>query len=196
MKIIKIKLNNITNKGIKIIADNFKQGNVIAYPTDTIYGLGCMADNAITIDRIHKIKNQPPNKPLLVLVSDYKMLLHYCFVNAKQKKYLKLIWPGPVTVILKLKKKMPAGLSGGLNTLAVRLPKNDFLIKIIKMVGTPIVSTSLNIVGKKPLNSVTGLNKYFKKDKPDLVVDAGKIMGQPSKLVDITNIENIKILRK
>lgn len=193
-------------KRIDLIVKYLKQGKAIAYPTDTVYGLGCRADNSRAVYKIHKIKKQKvkitkkeeDKKSFLVLVDSYEMLKKYCKVSRVQLKYLTRIWPGPVTVVLILKKgKLPGNLTGGTDTLAVRLPKSRYLIKIIKKVGVPIVSTSLNISGKTTLNNVKDISKYLKKVKPDLVIDGGKIKRiKPSKLVDIRDIKNIKILRK
>jgi L-threonylcarbamoyladenylate synthase len=129
-------------------------------------------------------------------MSDFKMLQKYCFFNQEQEKYLRDVWPGPVTVILKRKPILPAELTGGQNSLAVRLPDNDFLIKIISGAGFPIVSTSLNKKGEKPLTNVENLEKYFKY-LPDLVIDAGECKRtKPSKLIDLRDMKNIKVLRK
>ncbi|MBU2233319.1 threonylcarbamoyl-AMP synthase, partial [Patescibacteria group bacterium] len=202
MQIIKINLNKITQEQIDLIVDYLKQGLVIAYPTDTVYGLGCDARNVEAIKRINKIKNQKIKKlkkqenkrPLLVLISDYKMLRQYCFINQEQEKYLASIWPGSVTVILKRRPNLPPELTGGLNSLAVRLPKSEFLIKIISKVGFPLVSTSLNKKADKPLSDVQNLEKYFKY-LPDLTIDAGECKKtKPSSLVDIRDVENIKVL--
>lgn len=193
-----------------MIADYLKRGQVLAYPTDTIYGLGCDALNAEAIKRINKIKGEKRAKPLLILISDFEMLKKYCFVNLEQMEYLKDIWErphpsfslarrgvlGPVTVILKRRPNLPVELTGGLNSIGVRLPDNDFLIKIINGVGLPIVSTSLNKKGEKPLTNVKNLDKHFKYF-PDLVIDAGECKRtKPSRLVDIRDIKNIKVLRK
>lgn len=204
MRVIKVDLNNTTQEQIDLIADHLKRGMVIAYPTDTIYGLGCDALDEEAIKKIKKIKNrnnkkakkQEIKKPLLILISGYKMLRKYCFINQQQEEYLKSIWPGPVTVILKCRPNLSTELTGGLNSLAVRLPDNDFLIRIISEVNFPIVSTSLNKKGEKPLPNVKNLEKYFKY-LPDLVIDAGKCKKtKPSRLVDLRDIKNIKVLRK
>ena len=196
MKTIKINLKKITKDEVDLIVDYLKRGKIIAYPTDTVYGLGCDARNAEAIKRINKIKGERGLKPLLVLMSDFSMLKRYCFVNLEQMEYLKIIWPGPVTVILKRRPILPDELTGGLNSLAVRLPKNDFLFRIISQAGFPIVSTSLNKKGEKPLLEVKNLEKYFKY-LPDLVIDAGECKKtKPSRLVDIREVKNIKILRK
>lgn len=196
MQTIKINFNKINQEKIGLIVDYLKRGLVIAYPTDTVYGLGCDAKNAEAIKRINKIKGEKRSKPLLILISDFQMLKKYCFVNLEQIEYLEKIWPGPVTVILKRRPNLPVELTGGLNSLAVRLPKNDFLIKIINETGFPIVSTSLNKKGDKPLANAQNLEKYFKY-LPDLIIDAGEYKRtKPSRLVDIRDMKNIKVIRK
>lgn len=196
MPTIKIDLNKIVKEQIDLIVDYLKRGRVLAYPTDTIYGLGCDALNAEAIKRINKIKGEKRAKPLLILISGLEMLKKYCFVNLRQMEYLKKIWPGPVTVILKRRPNLPAELTGGLNSIGVRLPDNDFLIKMISEAGMPIVSTSLNKKGEKPLANVKNIETYFKY-KPDLTVDAGEgKRTKSSRLVDIRDIKNIEVIRK
>lgn len=204
MQIIKIDQNKIENGQIDLIVESLKRGEVIVYPTDTVYGLGCDARNVEAIKRINKIKGERQLKPFLVLVSDFNMLHKYCFANLEQMEYLKKVWftpasqagPGPVTVILKRRPNLPDELTAGQNSLAVRLPQDDFLIKMIGAAGFPIVSTSLNLKGEKPLCSVKKVESHFKY-KPDLIIDAGECKTtKPSKLVDLRDIKNIKVIRK
>ncbi len=201
MKYIKTKLNNITKEQINLIINYFKHGKVIVYPTDTIYGLGCRADQVKAVKKILKIKKRDSRKSLIVLVSSLSMLKDYCYVNRVQEKYLKKIWrqARPTAVILKGRGLLPREVSGGRDTLAIRLPnlpKSKFLIKIIRELKVPIVSTSLNISGKEILDRVDNLDNYFKGEKPDLIIDAGVIKAKPSRIVDLTDVGNIKILRK
>ncbi|MBU0646997.1 threonylcarbamoyl-AMP synthase [Patescibacteria group bacterium] len=196
MQIIKVDLDRITQEQIDLIVDYLKRGLVIACPTDTIYGLGCDSRNIKAIKKINKIKEEKGSKPRLILVSNFAMLKKYCFINFKQAEYLKKIWPGPITVILKRRSNLPDELTGGLNSLAARLPDNVFLTKIINKVGFPLVSTSLNKKDKKPLSDVKNLEIYFKY-LPDLVIDVGKCAKiKPSRLIDLRDINDIKILRK
>jgi len=221
MPTIKIDINKITQEQIDLIVVYLKRGQVIAYPTDTIYGLGCDARDQLAVKKIKKIKGRDAQKregekAMLALVSDFEMLKQYCLVSEEQEGYLRAIWPGcasfnhitsptplykgvaqkPVTVILESKRNLPAELTGGLNSLAVRLPKSEFLIKIIKQAGFPIVSTSLNKTGEPSLDNVQNLGKYFK-HLPDLAVDAGTIAGEkPSRLVDIRDMGNVKVIRE
>jgi len=211
MKKVKINLKQTALEQVKLIISILKKGKIVVLPTDTIYGLSCLAKNVKAIERMRQIKKLPANKPLLVLVSSLAMVKKYCRVNKKQEKYLMKIWPNltpalslvrrggirPVTVVLNLKKNLPRELTAGTSSLAVRLPKSEFLFKIITGVGQPIVSTSLNISGQKSLNNLNNLDNYFKKVRPDLVVDAGRAKRvKPSKLVDLRNMTQIKILRK
>lgn len=196
MKKININSNKISLDQEDFIVDCLKSGKTMAYPTDTVYGLGCDARNIAAIKKINRIKGRTEPRPLLILIHDLKMLKKYCFVNFEQIEYLKTIWPGPVTVILKHRRNLPPELTGGSDSMAVRLPENDFLIKIIRRAGFPIVSTSLNKKGGKTLADAENLEKYFK-IKPDLAINAGKCGKiKPSRLVDIRDMENIKIIRK
>jgi L-threonylcarbamoyladenylate synthase len=192
---IKINLEKITKQEIGLIAGFLKKGKVIVYPTDTIYGLGCLASEKKAINKVYRIKKREKKKPLLVLISDFKMLSGYFLVDKKQTAYLRKVWPGMISVILNKKKLLSNELSAGLSSVAVRLPKSRFLTKMIKEAGGPIVSTSLNLSGEKPVEIVDNLSKYFKGAKPDFVVDAGILDGKPSKLIDLRDVENIKVLR-
>jgi tRNA A37 threonylcarbamoyladenosine synthetase subunit TsaC/SUA5/YrdC len=89
MQTIKIDLNKINKADADLMAQYLKNGKVIAYPTDTVYGLGCDARNTKAIEKINKIKGERGIKPLLILISDFLMLKKYCFVNLEQMEYLK-----------------------------------------------------------------------------------------------------------
>lgn len=196
MEIIKINKKKISPEDINLITDYLHDGKTIAYPTDTIYGLGCDATNIKAIRKIYQIKRRDKDKPLLILVSSYSMLRRYCFLSKKQEEYLKKIWPGKVSVIFKKRKLLSSSLTGGKDTVAVRLPKDDFLIKIIKKINKPLVSTSLNASGQRNLSSISEMKKHFLNHKPSLAIDGGEILSRPSKLIDLSDINNIKILRK
>lgn len=195
MELIKINLEKITKQEIGLIAGFLKAGKTIVYPTDTIYGLGCLATDKKAINKIYRIKKREKKKPLLVLVSDYLMLRKFFFVDKNQESFLKKVWPGKISVVLNKKSRLPRDLSAGLSGVAVRLPKSRFLTKIIEEAGVPIVSTSLNLSGEKPIEKVDDLQEYFQGTKPDFIVDAGACQGRPSKLIDLRDVKNIKVLR-
>lgn len=204
MKIIKINLNKIKKEQIDTIVDYLKRGKIIAYPTDTIYGLGCDATNKKAINKIYKIKNRDKKFPLLILVGSFCMLRKYCYLNKKQYEFIKNIRNNsrkPTSVILKSRGILPPELTGGLDSIAVRLPadlpKSDFLIRIIRGVNKPVVSTSLNISGQKPISNIYNIKKHFNQSKLDLVVDTGAVRRvKPSRVVDLREAGKIKVVRK
>lgn len=170
-------------------------GQVIVYPTDTIYGLGCRADKKTAIKRIYKIKRREAKKPLLVLVSSLVMVKRYCYLSSWQEKELKKIWSDwrPTSVILQHRGRLPQELTGDSDGLAVRLPKNDFLRKMIKMLQVPLVSTSFNISGEAVFDRIDNLS-FPKNSELDLLIDGGLLQGRSSRLLDLRGPE-LKILR-
>jgi len=205
MKELKIKFRRNLKNEISLIADFLKNEKVIIYPTDTIYGIGCLATEKKVIRRIYKIKKREKGKALLILVNSLAMAKKYCKINISQEKYLKKLWQEnkkPTTVILGSRKILPKELTGEENTLAVRLPacsagrpKSEFLIELIKKVKHPIVSTSANLSGEEYDGDPEKLKKLFK-DKVDLIVDSGRLKNKPSRIINIIDIKNIKVLRK
>lgn len=197
---IKIDSNNIKDADIEMIADCFLAGKIIAYPTDTIYGLGCLATDKKAIEKIYQIKKRELNKPLIILVKSYCMLKKHCFVSKKQDDYLREVWGAEnkkaVTVILKSRGLLPKELSGGLDSLAARLPKSEFLIRLLKKINQPIISTSLNISGEKNIDNIFEVEKTFEADHIDLIVEIEKIIkAKSSMLIDLRDVKNVKILR-
>jgi len=213
MKILKINLEKITEEQIDLITKYFQAGKIVAYPTDTVYGLGCLAFHKKALQKIYQIKNITATKPLLVLMKDKELLKQYCEISSKQENYLTKIWYNkdikhkPTTIIFDIKKILTKKLDYNYPSLAVRIvnnfnPKNNlpeitFLSKILVRVNKPIISTSLNITGKPTLDNLKNIENYFSNIKPDLVIDTGNIdRKKASKIIDLRDIENIKIIRE
>jgi L-threonylcarbamoyladenylate synthase len=201
MEIIKTNLEKINKSQIDLIVSYLKTGKIVVYPTDTVYGLGCLATDIKAVKKIYAIKKRQRRKPLLILAKNIKMVKDYCFLSKGQENFIKKARLGgkPVSFVLRKKKKLPKELSGGKETIAVRLPdlpKSSFLIKILEEVNAPLVSTSLNISGESILVRLIQLENYFFENNPDLVIDVGALKSKPSTLVDIRNLKDIKILRE
>ncbi|MDD4332896.1 MAG: L-threonylcarbamoyladenylate synthase [Patescibacteria group bacterium] len=199
MKIIKLNLQKINKNQINFMVDYFIHGKIAVYPTDTIYGVGCATTKKKAIKKILKLKKRDKNKGLIILVDSIVMAKKYCLIDNERAEILKKVWSGrrPTTVILKSKKILPRELQGKTGDLAVRLPKSKFLTKIIRMVDIPLVSTSLNLSGEQPLGDVKNIDKIFNAKLIDLVIDAGTIRNnKPSKIVDLRDVKNIKVIRK
>lgn len=199
---IKVDLNKIGPVIVDLIAGSLEIGQVLVLPTDTIYGLSCLADLKRPIKKIFQLKKRNTKNPLLILVSDVKMANRYVAISPTQARLMRKAWAKnqpPTTVILKNLNKLPRELTRGSDGLAIRLPKSKFLIKIIEKVDCPLVSTSLNLSGQKDIKDFNKLNKYFprKNNRPDLVIDAGRAKSRrPSRLIDLRDEKNPIVIRK
>jgi L-threonylcarbamoyladenylate synthase len=196
MKIIDIEKNQY-NKVLELISESLNNSEVIATPTDTIYGLSALALDKKAVAKIYKIKNRAPEKKFILLVSDLEMAKKYAKINSKQEKYLESVWPGPITVILETK-NTAKDLSSKEGSIALRNPGYDFLNDLIKKVGGPIVSTSVNISSHNSLNSALEIKEYFqdKKNKPELIINSKPGAYKSSRIVNIIDINNPITLRK
>ncbi|MCX6765533.1 MAG: L-threonylcarbamoyladenylate synthase [Candidatus Moranbacteria bacterium] len=199
MRVIYLDLNDEHkfNLAISEAVQYLKEGKIIIYPTDTIYGMGCDAFCERAIDKIFSIKGRENMKPLSILVKDIEEIRKYSFVDSKREKIISALLPGPFTLILPEAKNIPKLVTGGKNAIGVRIPDNPITKKLLKSFERPIVSTSVNISGREPLSDPFKIVEEFKikKIRPDLILDCGKIPNaRPSVIVDITR-ENPQIKR-
>jgi len=185
---------------IKKIIEVVKRGGVVVCPTDTVYGLIADATNDKAVERIFKIKKRPKTKAIAVFIRDIKEVKKLAFVNEEQERFLKKVWPGKVTVILKRNPK--CGLSKKLfankKVIGLRISNNKLVNELVKKINKPLTTTSANISGKPASAKIKEVLKQFKKNKikPDLVIDAGNLpKNKPSTVVDLTK-KKFKILRK
>lgn len=195
MQIIKQSELKIKDLSIKI-----KQGCSIIYPTETCYGLGCDATNQGSVDKIFLIKERSKNKSVLILVSDILMAKKYLIWNDKIEKLANKFWPGPLTIvgISKSKNGLANGVMSDNGTIAVRVTANNFCKKLIKKLGIPLVSTSANISEMGNQYNIENIIKMFlnKKNKPDIIIDAGVLLEiPPSTIVSVVGDE-MKVLRQ
>jgi L-threonylcarbamoyladenylate synthase len=191
-----LSLKKIDRDVLRQAAAAFKSGKIVVYPTDTIYGVGCRADDAAAIDRVKRLKKRDRKKPLIIIVSSLSMAKKYCFISRQQENDLKKIWSGsrPTSVILRQRHRLSDGLAPKQETLAVRLPKNDFLRKMVRMVGVPLVSTSFNISGQPVRNEVSFLaTEKARVGRPDLILDGGFLPSRASRIIDLTGRQPVII---
>lgn len=198
MKVIELQAATL-NESRGLIKDYLFKGKLVMMPTDTIDGISVRADDKKAVERVYQIKKREKGKSLLILVSSISMLKKYCYLNSKQEIKLKNLWrqERPTTVLL-LKKKLLAPNISSNEYLAVRLPKSDFLRKMIKSLRVPIVSTSLNISGEKNLSTTEAINAFRVNNLSGLVVlDPKKNYSKikASRLISIGQKGELKILR-
>jgi L-threonylcarbamoyladenylate synthase len=165
-----------------------KEGKTVAFPTDTVFGLGTNAFNEKAVLKIFKIKKRGIKKPLIINISNIKMIKDITMIDKSIYKMLKAFWPGKVTFILNKKKKVLKNVSGSTNTLAVRIPDCKLTLELIKKAKCPIVSTSANIEGEKePLRSYEIDPNLAKEIDIILNRDDIKLSGVPSTIVSLTD---------
>lgn len=179
------------------VVEIIKQGGVVVYPTDTLYGLLGNALDSRVVEKIYKIKGREENKPFIILISNIDELkLFGVDIDDMSKVFLNNYWPGELSVILpvgvKSQKQMEYLHRGG-NTLAFRLPKSERISGLLKQTG-PLVAPSVNPAGQKPAETIDEAKKYFF-DEIDFYEDVGPLNSAPSTLVSI-NGGDIKVLRQ
>ena len=147
--IIKDAFDIINDKeNLKLAAEIIKNGGTVAFPTETVYGLGANALDVNAVSKIFKAKGRPQDNPLIVHIDSldmaYPLVEDFC-ENAK--KLAQKFWPGPLTIILKRSKLVPSEVSAGLDTVAIRMPSNEIARKLISLSKTPIAAPSANLSG-------------------------------------------------
>jgi len=190
----KINIRDSQEGSIKII----KRGGVVIFPTDTIYGLFCDVANKKAVDKLFKIKKRSYKKPIPVFVKDIGLAKKIARIDKKQERFLKKVWPGKVTVILEAKEKFPRGVLGSDNKIGIRIPNYKPVLSLLKKLNTSLSSTSANISEIPGSGKIEEVIKQFsrRKNKPDLIVDAGNLKpSKSSTVVDLTD-NRLIILRK
>ncbi|MGB8952987.1 MAG: L-threonylcarbamoyladenylate synthase [Candidatus Aminicenantales bacterium] len=193
---IQINPDRIQPVQIKRIAAVLRKGGVIAYPTDTFYGLGVDCFSQEAVQKIFRLKRRDYSKPLLVMVSGLRMVEG--IVVSPPDVFWRLsrkFWPGPLTFVLKAKPLFPQGILSADQSIAVRLPNPVWLRELVGRVGSPVTATSANISGEKEISSSGKVFEIFS-GKVDLIVDGGETPGGlPSTIVDMTS-RSPRILRE
>jgi L-threonylcarbamoyladenylate synthase len=180
---------------IETAADILSRGGVIAFPTETFYGLGVKYNNTAALRRLYEIKQRPHERALPLIIGDRKMLsLIAETITDTEEKLMNKFWPGPLTILFDAKDNLPELVTAGTGKVAVRIPGKSFALELARKVQFPITATSANISGMLPADSPDNIVKYFGNEL-DLLIDGGKTGGgKPSTIVDVRGGEII-ILR-
>ena len=174
-----------------------KEGNLIIYPTDTVYGVGGIIESDESIAKIYKDKERSFKSPLIVLVSDVSKIEKIAYIEEKNRekieKLIKEFWPGGLTIILNKKDNVPDIMVSGGKTVGVRMPNLDTALKIIEAAGGLLPTTSANISGETTPRSYDELSEEFK-ERVEILVDGGRCpIGNASTIIDMS--DKPKILR-
>lgn len=174
------------------IIQSVLDGAVFIHPTDTIYGIGCNAQNSNSVKKIRELKSRVKN-PFSVIAPSIEWIRENCVVSEEGEEWLEKL-PGPYTLIFKLKneKCIAKDVNAGLNTLGVRIPKH-WIAKAVAEAEVPVVTTSVNKSGQDYMTSLDDLDESIK-NSIDFVLYEGEKEGRPSKIVDLT--EKTKVIER
>ena len=188
-QILKVKPSN-PESWESMIAETqkvLKGGGVIAFPTDTFFGLGANPYNTKAVDKIYSIKGRDPEKPLLLLIDSILKLDDMVEeISEASAKLIESFWPGPLTILFKPKHTIPKNITTGL--IGIRQPGNSITRKILAGLNYPLTAPSANFSGEDPTTTAEQVKDRLG-NKVDLILDAGICRGgEPSTLVDTTKI--------
>lgn len=181
---------------LRYSAEIIKNGGIVVFPTETVYGIGTNGLYKEAVQRLYKIKERPLNKPISLLVSDFEMIENVVKdISEIEYKIMKKFFPGPLTIILNKKDIVPDILTSGGSTVGIRMPEEEITRKLIEYAGVPIAAPSANISGKPSGIDIKDIIKEFG-DKVNYYIDGGKSkIGISSTIVKVEN-NSIKILRE
>ena len=189
---LSLNIHEQIEKGVSILS----RGGIIAYPTDTVYGLGAGIGFPKAIERIYAVKERPVNMPLPLLVADVSQISELAeSISPLARLLIQNFLPGALTLVLPASASVPDIIAAGGKTVAVRIPAHPVPIALIRGLGTPIVGTSANLSGQP--SALTADEVYGQLgDKIDFVIDGGRCPGgKESTIIDITG-EKAVILRE
>jgi L-threonylcarbamoyladenylate synthase len=174
-----VTINRIT-RSIEGTADVVKAGGIVAYPTETVYGVGALALEKSTVEKVIALKQMTSMKPISLAVSNFSMLESVAL--AEDADLLHRLLPGPITVLLRKKDIVPDILTAGSDLVGIRFPLHKVARDFIDSVGAPITSTSANVTSARPAESASDV-----KIGVSCVLDGGKASLGPSTVVDLVN---------
>ncbi|MCX8188329.1 MAG: L-threonylcarbamoyladenylate synthase [Nitrososphaeria archaeon] len=194
-EIIKVDPLNPDPSIIKYVAEIIVKGGLVAFPTETVYGLGADTFNSSAVKKIFEVKGRPIDNPLIVHVSNLEQLERITYdISDKALKLIDCFWPGPLTLIFKRKSGVPPEVSAYLPTIAVRMPANPIALSLINESKTPIAAPSANISSKPSPTSAEHVIKDLY-DKIDIIIDGGETLyGVESTILNIQS-DPPKLLR-
>ena len=177
---LSINPENPQQRHINHVSEVLAQGGLIAYPTDTFYGIGCDLFNKRGIQLIYRLKKRPLSKPFSFVCDSLKEISRYALVSNYAYKTMKRLLPGPYTFILEGTKLVPRIMLTRRKTVGIRVPDNQITLGIVRTFGRPIISTSAGY--DDPLEIEEAFGSYL-----DMVIDGGVFDQSPSSVVSLIN---------
>ena len=178
---------------LNVAASILKDGGLIAFPTETVFGFGVIYDNKDSYNRLIKVKRRPPEKPFTLMLSDLNQINDFAFVDERAEKLITRFMPGQFTIILKAKDTLPDYCVSKEGNVGIRIPDSNLIRELIRKVSKPLLVPSANKSGETPLTNSNDVVSIFA-DEIDAVISGKSISNIPSTIVMIG--EDVKIIRE
>jgi tRNA threonylcarbamoyl adenosine modification protein (Sua5/YciO/YrdC/YwlC family) len=186
--LLSINPDNPQKRLITKVVEALDQGGVIIYPTDTFYGIGCDLFNKKPIRRVYQLKKRPLSKPFSFICADLKDISLYAQVSNNAYRIMKRTLPGPYTFVLEGTRLVPKLMLTSRKTVGIRVPNNKICLSIVKQLGRPIISTSINSKDPSIIH-----DEYV--SLVDMVIDGGVISYEPSTVISLVD-DNPEVIRE
>src|SRR5512137_940747 len=176
---------NEKNPQVRLIrkaVEALRNGGIIIYPTDTVYGIGCDLYNKRAIEKIHELKRRSQKQPFSFICADLRDISQYALVTNYAYKTMKRLLPGPYTFILEASRLVPKIILPKRQTTGIRVPDNQICLSVVRELGQPIISTSVTIEDGEVLNNPSEIKEKFS-HCVDLIIDGGVLTSEPSSII-------------
>jgi tRNA threonylcarbamoyl adenosine modification protein (Sua5/YciO/YrdC/YwlC family) len=193
--ILKLHEQNPHLRAIRSAVEVLRNGGLIVYPTDTIYGLGCDLHNKRALEKLYRIKNMDEKSPLSFISPDLSNVSQYAQVGNRAYRIMNKCLPGPFTFILPAMKEVNRYMLYKRKQIGIRVPASNICRMLTLELGNPIINTSVPLWGEKVLNSGEVIDDQFG-SQIDLVLDIGVLVSEPSTIVDLSGDEEYVITRQ
>lgn len=193
---MKTLIKKASEEAFKEAGRILKAGGILAFPTDTVYGLGAVYTNDAAVKRIFAAKGRDEKKPLSILVSDpSQALLLSDEITPQAKKLMEAFWPGALTLILKKNSSVSDRISAGRDTVGIRMPDSEAALKVIEAAGAPLAAPSANLSGKRSSVSFENVKEDLY-GRIDMIIDGGDCpIGLSSTIADLSG-KDLRLLRE
>lgn len=185
-----------SSRDIVSLSRLLKSGTVVAAPTETAYGLLADSTNKKAIKGIVRLKGRRENKPVPLVAADLAMVRRYCQMTKNESRLAKKFWPGPLTLVLKAKKKFPCGVVAPDGTVGIRVSGSVWLRKISARLDKPLVATSANKAGGETTYSAQAVKRALSKQGLNYLVDGGALKKRPTSTVVRVQKDQLTIFRE
>jgi len=186
--ILKINPHNPQPRLIQKAVAILRDGGIIAYPTDTFYGIGCDITQKKSVEKIYQMKQRTKAKPFSFICSDLKNISYYAKVSNYAYKTMKRLLPGPYTFILEGSRPLPKIMVSKRKTAGIRVPDHRICLELVRELGNPIISTTATSPDKTVLDDPSFIAEHYRQ-QVEAVIDGGPVPSRPSSVISLINDE-------